>query len=89
MVIYCRVKGRYLSWESALLLAPCVCIMWAITSLQVMVNSICSLVSFCGVVDSCGEIIICVVYVVSCVSMKINIFCDVAPSAVVEVYRQL
>jgi hypothetical protein len=32
-----------------------------------MLSSVCFLISFCGVVDSCSEIIVYVVYVVSCV----------------------
>jgi hypothetical protein len=51
--------------------------MWTITRVQVKLSSVCSLIPFCGVV----------VYVVSCMTMKINIFCDMKPSGVAEVYR--
>jgi hypothetical protein len=46
-------------------------VMWAITRVQVMLSSVCSVISFCGVVNSCGEIIVYVVYVVSCVEMSL------------------
>jgi hypothetical protein len=45
--------------------------MWAITRMQVMLSFICLLVSFCGVVNRCDEIIMCVVYVVSCVGISL------------------
>jgi hypothetical protein len=45
--------------------------MWVFTRVQVMLSSICSLISFCGVLDSCGEIIMYVVYVVSCVGISL------------------
>jgi hypothetical protein len=64
VVICHRVEGSFLSWELALFLVPYVDICYMILS------SICSLIYFCGVVDSCGEIIIYVVYLVSCVRIS-------------------
>jgi hypothetical protein len=61
-----RVEDSFLAWESALSVVPCVYVTWVISSVQVMLNSVCCLISFCGVVESCGEIVMCVEYVVSC-----------------------
>jgi hypothetical protein len=63
----------FVSWESALILVLHVYeyVMWAITLVQVALSSVGSLISVCGIVDSCGEIIMCVVYVVSCVGTSL------------------
>jgi hypothetical protein len=71
VVICRRVEGSFLFWESALFLVPYVYVIWAITRVQEMLSPICSLISFYGVVDSCGEIIMYVVYVVSCVEISL------------------
>jgi hypothetical protein len=59
MVICHRVESSFLSWESVLFLVPYIYVMWAIIHMQVMLSSICSLISSCGVADNCGEIIMC------------------------------
>jgi hypothetical protein len=46
-------------------------VVWAITNIQAMLSSVCSLIPFCGVMNSCGEIIVYVVYVVSCVRISL------------------
>jgi hypothetical protein len=71
MVIFHRVEGSFSFWESALFLVPYVYVMWVITCMQVMLNSVCSHVYFCGAVNSCGEIVMYVVYVVSCVRISL------------------
>jgi hypothetical protein len=81
-----RILGSSLSWGSVLFLVLYVYITREITRVQVMLNSICSFIFFCGVVDSCGEIIMCVVYVVSCVGISLlpaigygGCFCSMVP----------
>jgi hypothetical protein len=66
--------------------------MWVITRMQMMLSAICSLISFCGVVDSCGEIIMCVVYVVSCVGISLLPavgYCGCSRSMVLSVFLVL
>jgi hypothetical protein len=60
MVICHRVESTFLSWESVLFLVPYIYVMWVITRMQVMLSSICSLISSCGVADGCSEITMCV-----------------------------
>jgi hypothetical protein len=40
-------------------------------SCALILSAVCSLISFCSVVDNCGEIIVYVVYVVSCVAISL------------------
>jgi hypothetical protein len=72
VVICQRVEGRYFTFGVGVGLVPNVYVMWAITRVQVMLSSTCSLVSFCGVVNSCAEIIMYVIYVVwLCMDVKL------------------
>jgi hypothetical protein len=70
-VICRRVGGSFLSWESTLFLVSYVDICYVgCYSRASDASSICSHISFCGVMDGCGEIIVYVVYVVSCVGIS-------------------
>jgi hypothetical protein len=62
-----RVEGIFLC-ESALFLVRYVYVIWSITRVQVILSSVCFLVSFCHIVSGCGEII---TYLVSCMGISL------------------
>lgn len=70
-VICCIVEDSFSSWAMVLFVASYIYVMWVITHMQVMLSSLVSLVSFSDTVDSSGEIVIYVVYVVSCMGLSL------------------
>jgi hypothetical protein len=73
VVICRRVEDSLFILEVGVAFSPVrVCCVGDHSRASDVTSSVCSLISFCGVVNSCGEIIVYVVYVVSCVRIPFS-----------------